>query len=209
MKAVKTIIVLALLGAAGYAAWNFRSVWLPQVLEIFGAREEAPAPTEEPVAEEVAAEPADEPEVASEPVLKYSPKELKWLEQNLLKPFKATVPATDDAVINPAYLHMPPKGRAKFMQLSSDEAARLRYRVSVPVKDVGQVEIGSCKFGEELSGQQLRRNLVKALKPDRTLPTGEETAFGAVLTGPTLSEVKAQAEEILKTARLTVTPTME
>lgn len=204
MKALKKIVVLALLGAGGYCAWLYQDAWLPQVRELLGAKENPPA--EDPV--EVL-DAADEPEMPVEPVLKYSEKERKWLEKNLLKPFKVTVPKADEDVLNPALLHMRPKGMAKFAKLSPQEAAALRYRVSVPVKDRGEVEVGVCKFGEELSGQQLRRNLVKAMKPDRTLPTGEETAFGAVLAGPTLSEVKAQAEEILKTARLTVTPAME
>lgn len=206
MKAVKTIVVLALLGAAGYGAWVYQDEWLPKVLDFFGTRESTPAPQEVPA--ELVAEPV---EVAAEvtPELKYSPKELKWLEQNLLKPFKATVPHADEDVINPACLHMPAKGRAKFMQLSPDEAAKLRYRISVPVKERGQVEIGVCQFGDELSGRLLRRNLVKALKPAPAAATGEETEFGTVLTGPTLSEVTAQAESILKTERLTVTPVME
>ena len=201
----KAIVWIIVLGAAGYAAWRYQETWLPKVQELIGGKEP------EPQAAEASIEEVDEVVEALEaeeaPAPSYSEKELRWLGTNLTKPFKMKCPQGEDAKIDPAKEHMK-KGRHKFAKLSPEKAERLIYRFAVQAN--GQmVELGACRFGEEMETKRLKWRLYKTIKPANTGATGDETAFGAQLTGPTKAEVQEQAEAILKKERLTVTPAME
>lgn len=203
----KAIVWLIVLGAAGYAAWRYQDVWLPRVRELLDGRKapvtQAPEASVEEVEEAVEALAVEEA-----PELKYTEKELKWLEENLTKPFMLKCPRGEEAKIDPAKEHMK-KGRHKFARLSSAEAARLRYRFAVQA-DGRTVELGECRFGEEMDAKRLKWRLYKAIKPADAGAEGDNaTGFGAQLAGPTKGELLEQAEAILKTERLTVTPSME